>query len=136
MTTYGKESKTTNPNPGNSSTTVGNIIGSGKLDPDEVPAMAVVNTQELGVMIRDMHTDMQKMMDPESRAQAMQQAAVETNTALAQANNALQTGQATLELAKDVEPLMTQMKAMNAKLELLDTRMQAIEKKSSICSIS
>ena len=91
-------------------------------------------------MIRDMHTDMQKMMDPESRAQAMQQAAVETNTALAQANNALQTGQATLELAKDVEPLMTQMKAMNvamtAKLELLDTRMQAIEKKSSICSIS
>jgi hypothetical protein len=89
--------------------------------------MAVETTELLGAM-----------MDPESRIaepRPWQKAADETNSALSKANDALQTGQVTLELAKDVEPLMTQMKAMAAKLELLDERLQAIEKIQSSCSI-
>ena len=87
--------------------------------------MAIMNTENLGAML----IQQQKMLDPENRAKAMQQAADETNRALSSANDALQTGQVTLELSKDVAPLMTHMKAVSAKLELIDQRLQAIENK-------
>ena len=67
-----------------------------------------------------MLVDMQKTIDPEMQAKALQQAADETNKALSTANEALQSGQVTLELTKGNEPLITHMKAVfSAKLELI-----------------
>ena len=103
---------------------------------ENAASMAVVNTELLGVMIQQT----QKMLDPESRAKAMQQAADETNQALSKANDALQTGQVTLELAKDVAPVMEKLTEVNleltkvvAKLELMDQRLQAVEAKGGGC---
>ena len=89
-----------------------------------VAAMAVINTEHLA-----------QMMDPGNQAKVMQQAADEAKRSLESANAALQAGEVTLELSKDVAPLLTQMKAVTAKLELIDQRLQAIESKSGGCCI-
>ena len=112
--------------------TVGPVAAEGP-GPVRISAMAVVNTEHLGAKL----VEIEKKIDPESRAKVMQQAVDETNRALSNANDALKTGQVTLELAKDVAPVMTQLTALSAKLELIDQRLQAIEKKpQGCCSIS
>ena len=78
-------------------------------------AMALVNQEHLA-----------RMIDPADQAKKLQQAAVEANEALSSANVALQAGQVTLELSKDVAPLL-------AKLELIDQRLQVIEAKAGGC---
>ena len=69
-------------------------------------------------------------------APILEQRAVETKQALETANAALNSGQVTLELSKDTAPVLQEMKVMVAKLELIDQRLQAIEKKSGCnCTI-
>ena len=97
--------------------------------------MAVINTKLIAEMLNPGMVDQIAI----NRAKSMQQAAEETSVALSKAKDALQTGRVTLELAKDVAPVVTQLQAVTAKLEQLDQRMQGIEKKiesSGCCSIS
>ena len=64
------------------------------------------------------------LVDSEGTAKLIQQRAQESEAALSAANKALQASQVTVELTKDVQPLI-------AKLELIDQRLQAIEKKQA-----
>ena len=94
-------------------------------------AMAVVNQQYLA------HNQevLARMLDT-AGAPILEQRAVETKQALEAANAALNSGQVTLELSKDAAPVLQEMKMMVAKLELIDQRLQAIEKKSGCnCAI-
>eukprot|EP00316_Scyphosphaera_apsteinii_P007524 CAMPEP_0119344310 /NCGR_PEP_ID=MMETSP1333-20130426/106908_1 /TAXON_ID=418940 /ORGANISM="Scyphosphaera apsteinii, Strain RCC1455" /LENGTH=92 /DNA_ID=CAMNT_0007356749 /DNA_START=206 /DNA_END=484 /DNA_ORIENTATION=+ len=91
--------------------------------------MSLVNQEHLAQKI--------DQLDQAGTAMLLQQTANQSAEALASSNAALQAGQVTLELSKDVAPVLAEMKAIIAKLELIDQRLQAAEKKvgENCCAI-
>ena len=71
-----------------------------------------------------------KLVDSEGTAKLLHKQIDETSSALQAANSALQTGQVTVELSKDVAPVL-------AKLDAIEQRLQALEKagKKNSCVI-
>eukprot|EP00316_Scyphosphaera_apsteinii_P022196 CAMPEP_0119307138 /NCGR_PEP_ID=MMETSP1333-20130426/7713_1 /TAXON_ID=418940 /ORGANISM="Scyphosphaera apsteinii, Strain RCC1455" /LENGTH=154 /DNA_ID=CAMNT_0007310611 /DNA_START=55 /DNA_END=519 /DNA_ORIENTATION=+ len=97
--------------------------------PNRFPAMSLVNQEYLAQKI--------EQLDQAGTAMLLQRTANQSAEALSSANAALQAGQVTLELSKDVAPVLAEMKAIVTKLELIDQRLQAVEKKmgESSCAI-